>query len=75
MALSYNLGYQESISVHLTRRQICDLFEDDDYDFDYEPRQMIPKHRLLLIERVNGTAPGQRFSCGFFYRRWKIYWI
>ena len=23
MALSYNLGYQESISVHPTRRQIC----------------------------------------------------
>ena len=95
MALSYNLGYQESISVHLTRRQIfdgkpysnfpniwqwliyfhVDLFEEDDYDFDYEPRQMIPKHRLLLLERVNGTAPGRRFSCGFFYRRWKIYWI
>ena len=51
------------------------LFEEDDYDFDYQPRQMIPKHRLLLLERVNGTAPGQRFSCGFFYRRWKIYWI
>ena len=49
------------------------LFEED--DFDYQPRQMIPKHRLLLLERVNGTAPGQRFSCGFFYRRWKIYWI
>ena len=37
------------------------LFEED--DFDYQPRQMIPKHRLLLFERVNGTAPGQRFLC------------
>ena len=34
------------------------------------PRQTIPKHRLLLLERVNGIAPA-RISWGFYERKVK----